>query len=54
MKGKGKSMKSGGSKSTNKSTNKKAYNEHSAEKRRQQDPASVVTQAFNRATKGGE
>jgi hypothetical protein len=50
MKGKGKSMKSGG----NKSTNKKAYNEHSAEKRRQQDPASVVTQAYNRATKGGE
>jgi hypothetical protein len=44
MKGKKKGMKKG----------EKAYNEHSAEKRRQQDPASVVTQAFNRATKGGE
>ncbi len=42
MKGGKKSMKGGG----------KAYNEHSAEKRRAQDPAKVVTDAFNRAQKG--
>jgi hypothetical protein len=42
MKGKKKGMKGGS----------KAYNEHSAEKRRQQDPAKVVTEAFNRAQQG--
>lgn len=44
MKGKKKGMKGGG----------KAYNEHSAEKRFKTDPSSVMTEAFNRASKGGE
>lgn len=45
MKGKKNGMKKSGT---------KAHNEHSAEKRRTQDPASVMNQSYNRATKGGE
>jgi len=45
MKGGKKGMKGG---------NSKAYNEHSAEKRFKTDPASVMTEAFNRAQKGSE
>jgi|GEM_PF-6061969 len=49
MKGKKNGMKSG-----MKQSGTKAYNEHSADKRRSQDPASVMNQSYDRATKGGE